>query len=262
MEEIVKKNQEFERTMEDVAVKMQDFNIYDLFKNSGGEGGNADVSAVLVQNLEKKVFKKFEFIDEKAKKSDEENYKLKGEIGNIKNNCENINKNINNYIQDNDVVFNDINITLEENREKFDEIEVNMDKLFKKIMKDIETKEKHFADIQNNMTKNDGESSNNDKNMEDKSRMSGNNFSEIEMKMIRDCAKKVNDLEKNLKILVNNINIDSIKNDISKLQEGIGQKANSNDLYDMKDNICKKLFKIIYLFSFSPIFDTGNFHQG
>ena len=74
--------------------------------------------------------------------------------------------------------------------------------------------------------------------MENKSRMSGNNFSEVEMKMVRDCAKKVSELEKHFKILVANINIDSIKNDIGKLNENVALKANSSDVFEMKDNIC------------------------
>lgn len=224
--------------MEEVSVKMQDFNIYDLFKGSGGDGGSSDVSVVLVQNLEKKVFKKFEFIDEKAKKQDEENYKHKAEIGNLKNNVENFNKQFSQNIKDNDIVFNDFNVVIDDYKDKFEEIENKMDTIYKKIMDDIENKEKAFADIQSNALKYDNESNQEKNNNEDKSRMSGNNFSEVEMKMVRDCAKKVADLEKHFKILVNNINIDSIKNDIGKLNDSVAQKANANEIFDMKDNIC------------------------
>ena len=242
MNDINKKNTEFEKTMEDVSVKMQDFNIYDLFKGSGGEGGSPDVSVVLIQNLEKKVFKKFEFIDEKAKKQDEENYKHKNEMGNMKNNVENINKQINNYINDNDIVFGDINIVIDEYREKLEEIELKMEKVFKNIKKEIENKEKAFTDIQNNAVKFDNDSNQEKNNDDNKSRLSGNNFSEVEMKMVRDCAKKVSELEKHFKILVANINIDSIKHDIGKLNENVALKANSNDVFEMKDNICKIFF--------------------
>lgn len=40
---------------------------------------------MLIQNLEKKVFKKFEFIDIANKKTEEEFYKLKAELNIVKN---------------------------------------------------------------------------------------------------------------------------------------------------------------------------------
>jgi hypothetical protein len=229
--------------MEEVSVKMQDFNIYDLFKGGvGGEGGSSDVSILLVQNLEKKVFKKFEFIDEKTKKQDEESYRHKNEIGNLKNNIDQMNKQINNNIKNNDHTFNDFNNIIEEYKDKFYDIEIKIQSIYKKIMDDINNKEKNFAnEMQNNYPKNEQENPN-ERNNDDKS---GNNFSEIEIKMVRDCAKKINDLEKQFKILVNNINIDNIKNEIGKLNENIAQKANTNEVYEMKDNICK-----FFLFSY------------
>lgn len=235
IEDMTKKMDDFERTMEDVSVKMQDFNIYDLFKGSGGDGGNSDVSVLLVQNLEKKVFKKFEFIDEKSKKIDEENYKHKAEIGNIKNNLDNLNKQFTNYVRDNDITFNDFNVVIDDYKDKFDEIENKMESIYNKVMEELENKEKQITDVPSN--KFEVEITNQDKNMEEKSRMSGNNFSDIEMKMVRDCAKKVSELEKHFKILVANINIESIKTDIGKLNDSVSQKANSNDLFDVKDNM-------------------------
>ena len=116
-----------------------------------------------------------------------------------------------------------------------------METIYKKIMDDIENKEKAFNDIQNNALKYDQENSHTEKNNDEKSRMSGNNFSEVEMKMVRDCAKKVSELEKHFKILVNNINIDSIKNDIGKLNESVSTKASSSEVFDMKDSICNYL---------------------
>ncbi len=44
-----------------------DFNIYDVLKNNQG-GEDTSQFLVLLQNLEKKVFKKFEFVDEKLEK--------------------------------------------------------------------------------------------------------------------------------------------------------------------------------------------------
>ena len=46
--------------IDDLMIKVQDFNLYDILKNSGNS--NIDVAAGLVQNLELKIKKKFELI--------------------------------------------------------------------------------------------------------------------------------------------------------------------------------------------------------
>ena len=56
-EEMRLKNDEMTKQIEDLTIKCNDFNIYDLFKDAKVEGGNIDLSKVLVMNLEQKVFK-------------------------------------------------------------------------------------------------------------------------------------------------------------------------------------------------------------
>ena len=65
------KNEDMKKQLEDLAIKCNDFNIYDLFKDAKVEGGNIDLSKVLIMNLEQKVFKKFDTVDEKIKKLNE-----------------------------------------------------------------------------------------------------------------------------------------------------------------------------------------------
>ena len=60
LDQLEKKFKEFKEDYENIKVKVQDFNVYDIFK--GGEGGsdsNIDVAKALVMNLENKVYKKF-----------------------------------------------------------------------------------------------------------------------------------------------------------------------------------------------------------
>ena len=53
----------------DIKVKVQEFNIYDMFKDNknieGGGGGNLDISTALIQTLENKMQTKFNLTDEK-----------------------------------------------------------------------------------------------------------------------------------------------------------------------------------------------------
>jgi len=239
--------------MEEISVKIQDFNIYDLFKSSGSEGGSNDVSVVLVQNLEKKVFKKFEFMDEKTKKHEEESYKLKNEISNVKNLIESLSKNVLSLKKENDIVNLDTKNMLDNFKDKFDEIEIKFEGFYNKIMQNIENKEKEFKEYQEGSMKYDNESQNN--NVEEKSKMSAT-LSEAEMKLVKDCTKKVMDLEKSFKIFINNLNIEHIRNEIAKLNEAINGKMSINEVQDMKDNMSKilKYFINQYLYDIIQIF--------
>ena len=65
--DVKKNNDNLKSDFEDISVKVNDFDIYELFKNNTSESGSIDTSAILIQNLEKKLFKKFELIDTNLK---------------------------------------------------------------------------------------------------------------------------------------------------------------------------------------------------
>ena len=70
--------------IEQIKVKVTEFDIYDLFKDSN-ISGDVDVAKLLIQNLEKKVFEKLKFDEEKIKKDEEDLLKLKNDLTNLKN---------------------------------------------------------------------------------------------------------------------------------------------------------------------------------
>ena len=72
VEEVNKKFFLFKEEFDKIKVKVEDFNIYDIFKGDASNGGNVDVNNALIQALEKKVFKKFELYDEKNKKNEQD----------------------------------------------------------------------------------------------------------------------------------------------------------------------------------------------
>lgn len=72
-----------------------DFNIYDLFKKnslepSNSSNTNSDSIVFLVKNLEQKMQKKFETVDERIKKNLDEIYKVKNDLINFKNTPEKV----------------------------------------------------------------------------------------------------------------------------------------------------------------------------
>ena len=70
--------------LEELKIKINDFKIYDIFKDAKITGGTLDVSKVLIQNLENKIFKKLGFQDERFKKNEEDIFKNKNDINNYK----------------------------------------------------------------------------------------------------------------------------------------------------------------------------------
>jgi hypothetical protein len=136
-----KLNDEFE----EIKVKVNDFNIYDIFKTNGNDSNNSsnlDVNKVLIQNLETKIFKKIGFQDERIKSSEETIIKTSKEIQNLKNNLEQQIRNLNNF-KDN-----------YENFFKEDEEFKNKQKeLNKKFINDINLINKELKDKLNNLIK-------------------------------------------------------------------------------------------------------------
>jgi len=72
------KNKENETNLllDEIKVKVMDFNIYDVFKKNNDDGGdntntNTDEFILLIKNLENKVFKKLELQDDRLKKNEE-----------------------------------------------------------------------------------------------------------------------------------------------------------------------------------------------
>jgi hypothetical protein len=193
-----KLNDEFE----EIKVKVNDFNIYDIFKTNGNDSNNSsnlDVNKVLIQNLETKIFKKIGFQDERIKSSEETIIKTSKEIQNLKNNLEQQIRNLNNF-KDN-----------YENFFKEDEEFKNKQKeLNKKFINDINLINKELKDKLNNLIKdfNDYKQSTDAYLKEDFNKdlikSNANNPSEEkvsnkELKKLKDyLTKKINELEKEI----------------------------------------------------------------
>ena len=158
VEEVNKKFFIFKEEFDKIKVKVEDFNIYDIFKGDASNGGNVDVNNALIQALEKKVFKKFELYDEKNKKNEQDLFKASENIKNLKG----LNDNIKNIVQKNsDKIkelennFNDyknvINKSLEEIKNNFVLLENKFPKTGIKI--DNSDFEKKLREIEEKLTK-------------------------------------------------------------------------------------------------------------
>jgi predicted nucleic acid-binding Zn-ribbon protein len=97
---LIQENLDMKKQLENINVKLQDINIYDLFKGLNVSDGSIDVAKGLIMNLETKVFKKIGFMDERDKKLNFDFLELKNNVQNVINkngiishNMDNIKKN-------------------------------------------------------------------------------------------------------------------------------------------------------------------------
>ena len=234
-----KLNDEFE----EIKVKVNDFNIYDIFKTNGNDSNNSsnlDVNKVLIQNLETKIFKKIGFQDERIKSSEETIIKTSKEIQNLKNNLEQQIRNLNNF-KDN-----------YENFFKEDEEFKNKQKeLNKKFINDINLINKELKDKLNNLIKdfNDYKQSTDAYLKEDFNKdlikSNANNPSEEkvsnkELKKLKDyLTKKINELEKEILTLSEKTNLSPIKEDIKSIKSSLYNKINSTEFYELHEQFLK-----------------------
>ena len=240
--EIMQRNSEQEKIIEDLTVKSSNLDIFRMFQDSGD--GNVDTTKILVKSLEERVFKKFDVIDlryrqeageilktkrlvEKlnilAEKNEREIKDLKeGEIK-LKEDLENL-RNLQNIIDTNDKKYeklleekeNNNDKKIEEFKDDFKkEINELKEKIKEEIVKNIQNEEKGKGNV------------NDDKNKYDEEIINA-----LEKKF-GDLRKKTNDLENTLKLFIKDLDIDGMKKNLKDLQFELEQKLTKDSLKEL-----------------------------
>lgn len=243
--EVKKNNDAFKSDFESISVKVNDFDIYELFKNNTSEGGSIDTAAILIQNLEKKLFKKFEIIDANTKKQNEDVFRTKNEMGNIKNLIEKNNMAITKMKEEVGKTGKESEEIKELIGNKISELEEKLKELTEQINESIiqqieDLKEKHKEDMTRLIEET---KSNFNLTMQEEENKSKNqpqsNLSDSELKFVRDSVKKTSEFEKTFKVFVASVNVDNIKSELNKMRESLDGKLNVSDVSDFKESLCK-----------------------
>ena len=239
-DEIKKEFLLFKDEFDKVKIKVEDFNIYDIFKGDSSSGvGNTDVNNALIQALEKKVFKKFDIYDEKNKKNDEDLFKtgenikkLKGLTDNLKNiihkntdkikEIENnfddyknvINKRIDEIKDNNTLIQNDLHSIENKNdtEKKLKDLEDKLNKLLEKPKEQIIIKQNDEVEPQFNKK-----------------------FEEFD-NLIKEIKKSMNQTEKNINKKIDEENKATLDK-ISLLEKEIQTKLNAKELSQINDKL-------------------------
>ena len=228
----------FKEEFDKIKVKVEDFNIYDIFKGDASSGGNVDVTNALIQALEKKVFKKFELYDEKNKKNEEDLFKAGENVKNMKGLIDNL-KNL-----------------VQKNSDKIKEIENNFNDYKKVINKSLDEIKNNFLLLEDKLLKTENSYSDNKiKEIEEKlnkllekpkeqviitkdKEVDSQLIKKLETydNIIKDLNKSINQLEKNLNKKINEEN-KIIKDKLSLIENDIKDKANARELLAINDKL-------------------------
>ena len=240
-EELRSKNIQFEKDIEDMKIKVLDFDIYDLFKNCTVEGGNLDASKLLIMNLEKKVFKKTDLIDMKISKNEEDIYKLKNDFRNIKNQTDVNNKIFNNLKEDFSKILEEIQNYNNENLNQFNSLDSKltdkMNSLLKAFDKFKQQTENDIRQLQGKPIEIKDDNNNN-------SNAISNVNNENDKQLHNELNQRITEIEKQLQTLSASMTLTDIINDINQIKDTIKHKANQHDVVDLNDKLTAHTIQI------------------
>ena len=246
LDDLVNKFEEFKTDYEDVKVKVQDFNVYDLFKGGEGESGaNIDVAKTLIMALENKVFKKFSLYDERYKKYDNDILKIKEINRNNNDTFELMEKQITKNRQE----VNDLNSNYEKDilelKEKFEDFEEKLKNI--KNMKRAKTKDNNalvdyneiidekisqLEDKMNNLIKKEIEDleANYQKKDNENSSKGDHENNKIHIKRFNEIDKKINQM-------IDDMDIKNVKERLKNLENEMLKAFTKTEGHDLKGKI-------------------------
>ena len=245
LEEKLKQSKE---EMDKIKVKVQDFNIYDLLQDNGD--GNLDASKLLIMNLEKKVFTKFDQIDEKQKNIDIDLFKSKNDVTNCNNANSLTRREIENVKKNNEDLIKELNEHKDESLNNFNDINNKIADIYNKL--NIIPNNDNNNNLNNNQIKDFVNNSLNDmeKKLMDKinnlieeikinSQKNENIFSSNEenLELLRNLSNKLNELEKQNKLKVNQEIIDEINKRLSNFEKELNKKGTKYDIEELNERL-------------------------
>ena len=113
LESKIEKNEKFinehQKKIVNLESKIQDLNILELFKSTGNENGEETNIVSLINNLDKKVTSKINFIDEKMKSIEEITYKSNRDVKNVVNSADLNKRNFNQMKEEQELLEHKVN---------------------------------------------------------------------------------------------------------------------------------------------------------
>jgi hypothetical protein len=212
-----------EQGFQELSIKATSFDIKELLLNNTKDG-KVDTNNILVDMLEKKINKKFEFYDKNFKNNDDNVMKIRNEIQNLRNSVN----------RPTEAPRIDVADHSEEFYEKLkQEFETADNALYEKLIDLVDLK---LAEIRDSNIDTDP------KNIavEEVREEIKHKPNRDDEKLLKDFGKRINELEKNYRYLSSNLNADIIKSEFLRLNDLLENKASIGQVGDLRESQSNK----------------------
>ena len=233
-----KENVETKKVLDEMKIKMVDFNIYDILKEANLSEGTLDASKLLIMNLEEKFMKKTQIIDEKIKKNEDDMYNLKNEFQNVKNEAEVINTSLTGFKSAVKEISEQVTKTNDQNSNMVNETNGKINEVYKKVLQKLEEEKKNskknYDKLKNYIRKMESDINNN-KNI-GQNEIKGE-LSDSDLRCLAELTKRITDLEKQMKMLYHGLDISKFKEEVAKLENELMQKIDEKDFFELSNKV-------------------------
>ena len=231
-----KEKDEMKKDLEDIKVKVVDFNIYELFKDCQTSEGSLDASKLLIMNLEEKFIKKTSIMDEKIKKNEEDMYSIKNEFQNLNNVSTAISNSLSGFKNNIKEISEQFNKTNDENNNAVNETKSKINETYKKSLQKIEDEKKNTKKMVEKL-KNQIKKIYDNMPVENTNQNEVKDLSDNDLRCLAELTKRISDLEKQMKMIYHSFEVSKTKEDIAKIENELNQKTNEKDFYDLSDKV-------------------------
>ena len=216
-----------EKQIKELSEKLADINIYDLFKGDSDDI-NIDKATILIKGIDQRLSKKIEFLDIRTKTNEEDIFKLKNDIIDMKNSNDAVYQLSKDIKENYNKLLNDTDSKLNLFQKKYDEIsnlkEIIDNSISKTdLLKFSEEQNQKINDLlSRNYSQNNGDSGTNSDLIQQ--------LNDISEGLKTYVNKNLEDTEKFLKNYITNLGIDSINKEILKIKQELTKKLNKENL--------------------------------
>ena len=238
IDEINKDKHEIKKVLDEMKIKILDFNIYDILKEANLSEGNLDASKLLIMNLEEKFMKKTQIIDEKIKKNEDDMYNLKNEFQNVKNEAQVISTSLSGFKSSVKEISEQVTKTNDQNSNMVNEANNKINEVYKKLLQKFEEErknsKKNYEKLKNYIKKIEGNT--NGLGNAGSNELKGE-LSDSDLRCLAELTKRITDLEKQMKILYHSLDISKFKEEVAKLENELMQKIDEKDFFELSNKV-------------------------
>ena len=249
-----KENESIKKDLEDIKVKVKDFDIYEIFREIKLDEGSIDAAKALVLILEQKVFKKTELIDDKIKRIENEVNKIEVENKSTKNIAEilklssedikrmikNLEELENKNAEETLGILNDINDFKNEYKknninidQKLNDLNNEKSKMIDKMNKKLSNLEKKYNELDDCLSKFQESQKSEEIASATLFKKLKHEFNEV----VKELKRKDSDLEKEIEKLKANPEFVRVQEKVAKIEKELSLKTDSKDFLDLKEKM-------------------------